>query len=360
MVMKAVRLGIIGCGVIGGYHLGAARKTGLYELVAVADPVEERVRKAARDCGVKKSYSSGAALLEDSDVEAVILALPTNIRTELAMKAFANGIHVLTEKPVAMNTAEVRQLIKARKKLIAGCCSSRFRFLPGNEAAADFIATGALGDLRMMQCRCIDAAAPEPEKSPPAWRLIRAINGGGLLMNWGCYDMDFLLGITGWTVKPEVVLAQTWKVPPVFKPNVAPGSDAETYYTALIRCAGCAVLSMERGEYMPAQNDCGWHMVGTKGSLTLNMSPGAPKKLVFDEGSTEKGVVSKVIWEGEERSEMIISGPVKDFALAIREKRQPRTSLENALIVQTITDAIYLSAERNKAVKINLKGIKYG
>jgi len=356
--MKKVRLGVIGCGIMGPRHLNAAMKTGLYELVAVADPVEERVRKAAQDYGVKKSYLDGAALLEDQDVEAVILALPTNVRTKLALKAFANGIHVLNEKPVAMNAVEARQLIKARKKLIAGCCSSRFRFLPGNEAAADFIASGALGNLRMVHCRCIIAADPKPEKSPPAWRLIKALNGGGILVNWGCYDMDFLLGITGWTVKPEVVLAQTWKVPPVFEPNVASGSDAETYYTALIRCAGGVVLSMERGEYMPAQNDRGWHIVGTKGSLTLNMASGAPKKLIFDEGSTEKGVVSKVIWEGEESSELLISGPVKDFALAIREKRQPRTSLENAFVVQAITDAIYLSAEQNKAVKINLKGIK--
>lgn len=358
MVMEPVRLGVIGCGVMGARHLNAAQKTGLYELTAVADPVEEQVRKTVLEYGVKKSYSDGAALLEDSEVEAVILALPTNGRTELALKAFAKGKHVLTEKPVAMNAAEVRQLIKARKKLIAGCCSSRHRFLPGNEAAANFIASGALGDLRMAHCRCINAAAPKPEKSPPAWRLIKSFNGGGILVNWGCYDMDFLLGITDWTMKPEVVLAQTWKVAPVFEPNVAPGSDAETYYAALIRCTGGAVLSMERGEYMPAQSDNSWHIVGARGSLTLNMTPGAPKKLVFDEGSTEKGVVSKVIWEGEESSEVIISGPVKDFALAIRERRQPKTSLENALVVQAITDAIYLSAEQNKAVKINLKGVK--
>ena len=356
--MRAVKLGVIGCGVMGNCHLNMARKTGLYEITAAADLLEERVRKAARDYGVKKSYLSGAALLEDPNIEAVILALPTNGRRELALKAFARGIHVLTEKPVAMNAAEVRRLIKARKKLVAGCCSSRFRFLPGNEAATAFIAAGALGKLRMLQCRCIIAAAPAPEQTPPVWRLIKALNGGGILMNWGCYDMDFLLGITGWTVKPETVLAQTWKVPPAFKPNVAPGSDAETYYTALIRCAGGTVLAMERGEYMPAQNECGWHIVGTKGSLTLSMPPGAPKKLVFNEGSTEKGVVSKVIWQGKENAETLLAGPVRDFALAIRGKRQPRTSLENALMVQAITDAIYLSAKQNKAVKINLQGIK--
>lgn len=55
--MNPVRLGIIGCGVIGGCHLKAVRQTGLYELVAVADAMEERARKAAHNLSDKIPFA---------------------------------------------------------------------------------------------------------------------------------------------------------------------------------------------------------------------------------------------------------------------------------------------------------------
>jgi hypothetical protein len=51
-----------------------------------------------------------------------------------------------------------------------------------------------LGDLRVVYCRVHQPATGTPEKAPPPWRLNKSMNGGGILMNWGCYDLDFLLG----------------------------------------------------------------------------------------------------------------------------------------------------------------------
>lgn len=350
--MEPVRLGVIGCGVIGPHHLDAATKSPLIEVVAVADLIEQRGREAAERFNVPRVYREGNDLLEDSAVEAVVLALPTCGRTELALRAFAHGKHVLTEKPVAMNADEVRQLIQARGGLTAACCSSRYRFAEGAQVATDFIATGALGDLRMVYGRAFSAAGPPPQKTPPEWRLKRSLNGGGILMNWGCYDLDYLLGITGWSLKPKTVFAQTWTVPPQLEPHIAPGSDAETYFTALIRCEGGTILSLERGEYMPIQTEAAWQIIGTKGSLRLTMTAATPKLLFHDEATSEQGLVSQTLWEGEEDPARIHSGPVTDFAAAIREQRPPKTTLEQALVVQQISDAIYASAQQGTAVEI--------
>ncbi len=173
----------------------------------------------------------------------------------MALRAFAKGKHVLTEKPVAMNADEVREMIAARGELTAGCCSSRYRFRKGAEVVTAFIANGGLGDLRVVRCRAIVATSKKPDTPLPAWRLIKSLNGGGILVNWGCYDLDYLLGITGWSLKPKTVFAQTWTVPPPFESHVAPSSDAETHYIATIRCEGGIILSIERGEYMTAQSE---------------------------------------------------------------------------------------------------------
>ncbi|NOZ27660.1 MAG: Gfo/Idh/MocA family oxidoreductase [Chloroflexi bacterium] len=350
--MEPVRLGVVGCGVIGRVHLQMATDSPLIDVVAVADLREQAAREAAERFGVGTVYTDADDLFADPQVEAVVLALPARDRTELALRAFAAGKHVLTEKPVAMNAGEVERMIRARGDLVAGCCSSRFRFLPSARAASDLIASGALGDLRVLHCRAVKAAGRPPEMTPPAWRLNRSLNGGGILTNWGCYDLDYLLGITGWSLRPRLVLAQTWTVPPQFESHVAPGSDAETHFAAFIRCEDGTVITLERGEYMAAQTEEAWRVVGTKGSLRLQMTPGQGKAVVHDDTTTEDGVVSRTIWEGDEDYAMTHAGPVQDFAAAIREGRQPETSLERALIVQKITDAIYASAERGVAVEI--------
>jgi len=342
--MSPVRLGVVGCGVIGPTHMKAAVESPLLDLVAVADLIDDRAKAAAEKFSARKTYRSGAELIEDPEIEAVVLAFPTGKRTELALQALARGKHVLVEKPVAMNAGEVRQMIAARGKLKAACCSSRFRFLAGAQVAVDFIASGALGPLRVVRCRNIGPCGPKPDKPRPEWRLKRALNGGGYLVNWGCYDLDYLLGITGWTLRPRVVLAQTWTIPPQFESHIPPGSDAETYYTALIRCEGGAVMSLERGEFMPLHGEDAWQVIGTQGSLTLKMTWGSPKKLLHDATTPDGGVATETLWEDEEDGSRTSSGPVTDFAAAIREGRDPSTTLERALVVQQITDAIYASA----------------
>jgi predicted dehydrogenase len=185
---------------------------------------------------------------------------------------------------------------------------------------------------------------------PSAWRLKKALNGGGILVNWGCYDIDYLLGLAGWSLKPKSVFAQTWTISPQFESHIAPGSDAETHYTVLIRCQDGTAIMMERGEYMAAKSENIWQIIGSKGSLRLTMV-GDNRTILHDDTTAEKGVTTKVFWDGTQDSS-VLEVPVTDFAMAIRENRQPKTSLENALVIQQITDAIYASAEQGTVVEI--------
>ena len=349
-----VKLGIIGYGVIGRLHMEAACKSPLVDVVAVADLIEDRGREAAGKYGIKKVYREGGDLIRDRDVEAVVLTFPAATRTKYALKALARGKHVLTEKPVAMNAGEIRRMIKARGDRVVACCSSRYQFLPSAEAARKFFASGALGALRSVHCRVFSAAGSKPQSAPPTWRLRKAENGGGILMNWGCYDLDYLLSITGWTLRPRLVLGQTWTIPPQLAENAAPGSDAETHLAALIRCDGDAAITYERGEYMAVQSESSWQIIGSGGSLRLTMGPAARKMIHFDSAGAEKGMQSRVIWEGDEEPQwdLVHGGPVNDFAGAILDKRAPRTGLEQALLIQGISDAIYASALKGKAVAV--------
>ncbi|NSW55806.1 MAG: Gfo/Idh/MocA family oxidoreductase [Armatimonadetes bacterium] len=348
--MSAVRVGVVGCGVIGPTHMQAAVNSPHIELVAVADLIDDRAKAAAEKFNVPRVYREGAELIQDPDIDLVVLAFPAAGRTELGLETLKAGKHLLTEKPVAMNADEVRQLMAAQGNLLAGACCCRYRFTESARAATDFIASGALGQLRNVYCRELRPAGAKPSGEPVEWRLKKHRNGGGILMNWGCYDLDYLLGLCGWQLVPETVFAQTWTCSPTVEHHISPGSDAETYYTALVRCKGGTMLSIERGEYMAISGEAAWQIIGTKGSLRLHMLTSAEKKIIFDELDPDEGLKSRVIWEGAESS--FACTPVEDMAKAILDGTKPATSLDRALVIQQISDGVYASATSGRCVSI--------
>ena len=100
---------------------------------------------------------------------------------------------------------------------------------------------------------------------------------------------------------------------------MAPGSDAEAYAVALIRCDGGNVISLEKGECMSAPRDHAWHIIGAEGSLSLTMPPGEAKRTVRHDTCSERGTFSRVIWQGDEDWLTAHLGPVVDFVCATRE-----------------------------------------
>jgi predicted dehydrogenase len=347
-----IRLGLVGCGVIGQVHLRVAQSIPDAQFVAACDVREDVARNTAQQYGIATVYTDPVALFADANVDAVVLGVPANLRTALGVQALQQGKHVLTEKPVAMNADEVKHLIAARGDRVAACTSSRLRFLPSAQAITHFVATGALGDLRVVRCRDVIAAGEPPAKPPPVWRLNRSLNGGGILVNWGCYDLDYLFGITGWQLRPRRVMGQTWTNVSDYAAYAAPGSDAETHVAFFAQCDGGVALTYERGEFMPTATDEIWQLIGAKGALRMNMKPSIGKQVWFDKTGPH-GTTSEVIWQGDEDWEAQHRGPLADFVAAIRDGREPATTLEKALLIQTLTDAVYRSAQTGACVDLD-------
>lgn len=357
MHSSKVRIGIVGCGYIGKNHMKAAVEAEWIELAAVADTSPEAAQKAAEQFGAERHYTSAEALFEDSSIDAVVLAVPTHIRKDMALKAIAAGKHTLLEKPLAMNISEIEQLAAAS----AGgpkvaFCSSRFRFLEHAEAARRWIAEGRLGKLRLLRCRVNEPATGRPDNPPPTWRLHTSINGGGIVANWGIYDLDYLLGLTDWTLQPEWIIARTWGLGESIADYFPADADSETYGTAYLQCANDIVLTYERGEFMGAPRERTWQIIGSEGSLSLHMTWPSDKVTTASTLHAENGVENTVIWEGTEDSSWIDKGAVFDFTRSILDNTEPATGLREARKLQLIMDAFYTSARSGAPVSFSRQG----
>ncbi len=349
-----LNIAIIGCGVIAQFHLRALAKMKNARAVAVCDLRPEVAQKTAEEFGVPRWTTDAGELLQDPSVHAVILALPAVARTAIAIQAFKHGKHVLTEKPVAMNAAEVRAMLAAQGDLTGACCSARYRSFESAKAANAFIRSGALGKIRTITCRAAGKPADNPNPNPPVWRLRRDLNGGGIFVNWGCYDVDYLLGLLDFKLTPQYALAKTWQVPEAFSAYAAKGSDAETHITGLVTFAEDCVLTYERAEFSSLPEGSVWQISGDKGALDLHMLRYTSASLMFTQPNPGTGTKTTAIWEGEESgSGAEHDGVVFDFVASILEKHKPMTSLEDALLFARIADAFYASADSGKPVSFD-------
>ena len=83
------------------------------ELVAIADPLEDARREAARELDLSTSFARYEEALADERVGAVVVVAPTVYHREIVVAAAQAGKHVLCEKPMAMNASECREMISA-------------------------------------------------------------------------------------------------------------------------------------------------------------------------------------------------------------------------------------------------------
>ena len=106
-----IKVGIIGYGGMAGYHHSNYSRTGCMEAVAVYDIDPERV-KAGEEKGLK-GFSTLEDFLNSHLFELVLVATPNNFHRDMTVAALEAGYHVVCEKPVAMNAAELEEMIAA-------------------------------------------------------------------------------------------------------------------------------------------------------------------------------------------------------------------------------------------------------
>jgi len=115
---KAVRVGIVGSGIFGQWHLKAftqLQNEGKAELVAISDLVKEKREKAAGEYGVTP-YEDYREMIEKEDLDAITVVTPDPFHTDIAVTGLEMGCHVLCEKPMATTMADCRKVLDASKK----------------------------------------------------------------------------------------------------------------------------------------------------------------------------------------------------------------------------------------------------
>jgi predicted dehydrogenase len=190
--MSALRVAIVGCGLIGAKRAAALSPDD--ELIACHDVNERATSSLAERYGAKACASLDELLASAPDV--VVVATVHDQLAALAERALQSGTHVLVEKPAGVSSAQINRLIECQRasgRLVK--VGFNHRFHPGIARAAEEVHSGRHGELMYLRARYGHGGRPGYDRE---WRAEPARSGGGELIDQGMH----LLDLTHWLAGP--------------------------------------------------------------------------------------------------------------------------------------------------------------
>jgi predicted dehydrogenase len=183
-----LRWGILGAARVNERLLPAIVEGANSQLVAIASrragaAAETLQKYAPQQTGVR-TYDDMQALLDDAQVQAIYLPMANEEHAEWALKAIAQGKHVLIEKPMALTVADISAIETAAKKHKVKVMEGfMYRFHPQHARVRELIASGLIGDIRYVKTSYSFMMRPAR-----MYRLARDTTmGGGAMWDIGPY-----------------------------------------------------------------------------------------------------------------------------------------------------------------------------
>jgi predicted dehydrogenase len=373
-----VRVGVIGLGAMGNFHVGYLHEIDGALLTAVCDADPERAKKAAESLvGIREKadarlasrvanpqtvgqFKTYEALLDSKLVDAVIIATPHFQHPEIAIAAFERGIHVLSEKPLAVHVKDARKVIDAHKQhpeLTFGLVL-QMRTVGLYKKLKALIEEGELGEISRVTWIVTDWFRTWAYYGSGGWRATWSGEGGGVLINQCPHNLDLLQWLIGMSPTRVTAVASLGKTHPI---------EVEDEVSAILEYANGAVghFVTTTGE-APGTNrleivgDRG-KIVSENGKLTFHRT----RKSVRDVRETSPEAFALVeTWQSDIPLPPGALGDghkviMQNFINAIRNKEPLIAAGEEGSKGLEIGNAMLMSGVMRKPVELPLDGDSY-
>ena len=326
-----VRYAVVGLGwiaqsaVLPGFRNARANS----ELVALVSDDPVKLRRLGRKYGAKHlvSYEGYDALLGSGEVDAVYIALPNHLHQPYTLRAAAHGVHVLCEKPMALDEEECRDMIDACAKYdVRLMVAYRLHFERANLRAIDAVLKGRIGEPRIFSS---EFASPVDE---PNIRL-EAETGGGTLYDLGIYCVNAARAL--FRAEPEEVVAFT------ARSGAKKFKEVDEMTGALLRFPGDRLATFTSS--FGAKDFSGFRVLGTKAALELANAYGFGEDKRLTIGKGRPRTFAKTDQFGPE---------LVYFSNCVRNRRNPEPDGREGLADVRILRALQESARGGGVVRL--------
>ncbi|HEY5584748.1 MAG TPA: Gfo/Idh/MocA family oxidoreductase [Ruminiclostridium sp.] len=345
--MENIRIGLVGCGTIGGLHAKLINELNGVELVAVADPNLLLTGELNKLYGCHQ-YNDYRKMLEYETIDIVSVCVPPALHYQVVIDAAQARKHVIIEKPmdIALNRADC-MINECRKFGVKLSVISQHRFDTVIQILKEAIAEGRFGKLLMATSRTIWYRDLD-YYTVHAWRGTSA-NGGGALMNQSIHYIDLLQYIMG-DVKSVSGVCET-----LYHKSI----EVEDTGIAIMKFESGAIGMIEGTTIAYPGLYSELNIYGEKGTISI-------KNDKLDFYKLKDGIIPKFdeLLKKEDLSDAAVSRPedldmrshkkqYEDVIAAVKQNRDPLVSGEEGRKAIAIINAIYESSSKGSWIEIN-------
>jgi UDP-N-acetyl-2-amino-2-deoxyglucuronate dehydrogenase len=319
--MDELRVGLIGCGVMGQGHADVWVRTPGARLSAVFDTAPERADRMARETGAA-AYTDLPAMLASGRIDAVDVCTPSGLHADLGLAAAHAGVHVICEKPLDLSIDKADRMIEAcRARGLTLACILQRRTYEGTQAVTRAVREGRMG--RLLSCSAyVKWWRSQEYYASSAWRGTWALDGG-VLANQAIHAIDHLCWMAGPVAEVEYAHIGT----------ECHEIQAEDHAVAVVRFeSGCRGVIEASTCCAPALSSR-VEVFGTRGSASFDDA--RVVSFGIDGVDAAAGLPTEPVGLGGRADPMAISMHghevlFADFVAAIREGRKPMVSGDDA------------------------------
>lgn len=250
-----LKIGIIGFGGMGHYHVENVKVPGVY-FVSVCD-IDEKQVADADEYGLKVFLNREDDFFADEDINTVLLTVPNHLHKEYAIKAAKAGKNIICEKPAALNLAEFDEMVSAVERY-----GVLFEVHQNRRWDKDYNIVKEIFDKNIIgNIFNIESTLHSPNGRIHNWHVFKKY-GGGMVFDWGVHLIDQILYmIPG---KIQSVYADTKNV---FH------EDVEDYYKIIIKFRNGHTATLSHSTYCLKPSPR-WLVCGDKGTAVINTFAG--------------------------------------------------------------------------------------
>lgn len=193
--MSKLKVAVIGCGIVSVVHLAPIAESKVAELIAVCDTKADRAEATGKKYNVPWYTNYQDVLNLQPDV--VHICTPHDTHAEITIAAANKGIHVLTEKPMAVSLADADAMIKAAEvnQVKLGVIFQN-RYNDSSQATKETVESGQLG--KILGCRMFVTWNRSDEYySRSDWKGTWDQEGGGVLIDQAIHTIDLMQWVMG-------------------------------------------------------------------------------------------------------------------------------------------------------------------
>jgi myo-inositol 2-dehydrogenase/D-chiro-inositol 1-dehydrogenase len=335
-----LKIGIAGLGRMGRHHAtNLAQRVEGAELVAGCSPLAEELSWARDTLGVAHGYAEYAQLLAHPGLDAVFLVTPTTLHADQIIAALDAGLHVFSEKPLALNVVDCLRVEKeaARHPKLTAMIGYVRRFDPSYRDAAEKIRAGAIG-------RPFLARSQTTDKNDPSGFFVRfAPTSGGILLDMSVHDIDTARWLLGAGRARRVFATGTIAI----HEGLHQANDVDNA-VATIEFEGGAIATIYASRTMAHGHDTMTEIVGTDGRITVGQNPRLNRVEIADAW----GVRNECTPTFYERFAEAFLNEAQAFVDIVRENTAPPLTLHDATEATRIGIAVTESLRSKRAVEL--------